>query len=390
MTSDLRTDRLIPAQTFFHPGLWIVALLLLVFTATPRAEVVSSEKHDFTLETLVTGLEYPWALEFLPDGRMLVTEKVGRLRIIENGRLLPEPVGGLPPIAVEGQGGLLDVALDPDFENNGWIYLSFSAAGKGGTGTEVIRGRLVNMRLEAVQTLFRLTPKSRSGRHFGSRLLFGTDGHLYISLGDRGDRPRAQDLADHAGSLIRIHADGSVPDDNPFVKQSGALPEIYTYGNRNIQGLDRHPESGDIWSVEHGPQGGDELNRMQPGVNYGWPVITYGKNYVIGTDIGEGTAKPGMAQPVHYWVPSIAISSLQFYDGAVFPAWRGNAFVSSLKFGQLARLELQGERVVHEERLINDALGRLREVRQGPDGLLYLLTDAADGRLVRMNPVPRD
>ncbi len=299
-------------------------------------------------------------------------------------------MGGLPPIAVEGQGGLLDVALDPDFENNGWIYLSFSAAGKGGTGTEVIRGRLVNMRLEAVQTLFRLTPKSRSGRHFGSRLLFGTDGHLYISLGDRGDRPRAQDLADHAGSLIRIHADGSVPDDNPFVKQSGALPEIYTYGNRNIQGLDRHPESGDIWSVEHGPQGGDELNRMQPGVNYGWPVITYGKNYVIGTDIGEGTAKPGMAQPVHYWVPSIAISSLQFYDGAVFPAWRGNAFVSSLKFGQLARLELQGERVVHEERLINDALGRLREVRQGPDGLLYLLTDAADGRLVRMNPVPRD
>lgn len=350
--------------------------------------VVQTEEARFRVETVTEGLEHPWSVTFLPDGRFLVTERPGRLRVVEaDGTLRPTPVGGLPQIAARGQGGLLDVALHPDFANNRWVYFSYNEPGAGGHGTAVARGRFDGARLDDVQVLFRLQPKSNTGHHFGSRLVFDREGHLFITLGDRGDRDRAQDLADHAGSVIRLDADGSVPADNPFVGRADARPEIYSYGHRNIQGATLDPSTGRLWTHEHGPQGGDEINLPEPGVNYGWPVITYGVNYVTGTSIGEGTAKPGMAQPLYYWVPSIAPSGMSFYDGDAFPGWRGDLFVGSLKFRLLVRLELDGGRVVHEERLLEDALGRIRDVRQGPDGLLYLLTDEDDGRLVRLVPV---
>jgi len=365
-----------------------IPFLLFTFSgcSAEGEAVITSEKHAFIIETVVDGLEHPWAVEFLPDGRMLVTEKPGRLRIVKDGKL-SEPVTGLPKIKEKGQGGLLDVALDPDYENNQIIYLSYSAKGKGGIGTEVVKGKLIGNELKETQVIFKLAHKTNTGHHFGSRLLFAKDGTLFITLGDRGKKERAQDLNDHAGSLIRINKDGSVPEDNPFVDNPNAKPEIYTYGNRNIQGIAMHPETGDVWTIEHGPQGGDELNLMKAGTNYGWPVITYGVNYVIGTKIGEGTEKTGMAQPIHYWVPSIATSSLLFYTGDKFPSWKGNAFVSSLKFGQLARLEIQGNKVIHEERLINGKVGRIREVQQGLDGTIYMLTDESNGKLLRVKPV---
>ncbi len=364
----------------------IVLLALFFFSFTVLAETFTSEKQNFTIETVVDGLEHPWSVDFLPDGRMLVTEKPGRLRIVENGKL-SEPVNGLPKVKEKGQGGLLDIALDPDYANNRIIYLSYSAKGKGGIGTEVVKGKLVGNELKDTQVIFKLSPKSNTGYHFGSRLLFAKDGSLFITLGDRGDQDRAQDISDHAGSLIRINKDGSIPKDNPFVNNPNAKPEIYTYGNRNMQGIAMHPETSDVWTIEHGPQGGDELNLMKPGVNYGWPVITYGANYGTGTKIGEGTEKEGMEQPIHRWVPSIATSSLLFYTGDKFPNWKGNAFVGSLKFGQIARLEMQGNKVIHEERLINGKVGRIREVQQGLDGYIYIITDESKGKLYRIKPI---
>jgi aldose sugar dehydrogenase len=347
--------------------------------------VYTSDKHNFTMETVVEGLENPWSVDFLPDGRMLVTEKPGRLRIVDNGQL-SEPVSGLPEVKDKGQGGLLDVALDPDYANNQIIYLSYSAKGKGGIGTEVVKGKLVGNELKDTQVIFKLSPKTNTGYHFGSRLLFAKDGSLFITLGDRGDMDRSQDINDHAGSLIRINKDGSIPEDNPFVNNPNAKPEIYTYGNRNMQGIAMHPETGDVWTIEHGPQGGDELNLMKPGVNYGWPVITYGANYGTGTKIGEGTEKAGMEQPVHYWVPSIAASSLLFYTGDKFPNWKGNAFVSSLRFGQLARLEMKDNKVIKEERIFDGEIDRIREVQQGLDGFIYIITDQSNGKLLRLKP----
>jgi glucose/arabinose dehydrogenase len=329
-------------------------------------------------------------MAFLPDGRILVTERPGRLRLVVDGKLDPTPVAGLPEITARGQGGLLDVALHPEYESNGWIYLSYVARDEGGMGTEVVRARLKERRLEERELLFRLQPKSRAGRHFGSRLVFDREGYLFITVGDRGQRERAQMLSDHAGSVIRLHDDGRIPKDNPFVDVAGARPEIFSYGHRNPQGAALHPETGVLWIHEHGPQGGDELNRIFAGVNYGWPVITYGKEYVTGWDIGEGTHKEGMAQPVHHWAPSIAPSGMAFYTGDRFPGWQGNLFVGALKFQLLARLELQGNRVVKEERYLKGRIGRIRDVRSGPDGYLYLLTDEQDGRLIRLEPVTSD
>lgn len=363
----------------------IFSCLLLVCQQAVADKTFSSEKHDFVLETVTSGLNYPWSMAFLPDGRILVTEKPGNLRIIQNGQLLPEPVSGVPAVRDSGQGGLLDVIPDPDFENNKMIYLSYSSSGSK-TGTEVASAKLLENRLEEVTTIFQLLPKTNARHHFGSRLRFADDGTLYITTGDRGDRPRAQNLNDHAGSLIRINKDGSVPKDNPFVGKANVKAEIYTYGNRNMQGIDIHPVTREIWTVEHGPKGGDELNRMQVGVNYGWPVITYGKNYGLGTSIGDGTEKAGMAQPVHYWVPSIATSSLQFYTGDAFPNWKHNAFVSSLRYGEIARLELKDNEVVKEERLIKGEVDRIRQVKQGPEGFLYLITDDRNGKLIRLKP----
>jgi glucose/arabinose dehydrogenase len=366
---------------------WLALGLLMVLPTAKADRVFETELHRIDVSIVTEGLEHPWGLAFLPDGRMLVTERPGRLRIAgADGRLDPKPVDGLPEIAARGQGGLLDVALHPEFEDNAWVYLSYAAGGRQGVGTEVARGRLRGHELTDVEILFRLEPKSGGGRHFGSRLVFDRDGYLYITLGDRGDRPRAQDLGDHAGSLIRIHDDGRVPDDNPFVGRAGARPEIYTYGNRNMQGAALHPRTGELWTHEHGPQGGDEVNIMRAGTNYGWPVITFGVNYGIGTRIGEGTEKPGMEQPIWYWVPSIAPSGMAFYQGEAFPRWRDSLFVGALKDRMLVRLELEGDTIVDEERMLEGRLGRIRDVRVGPDGLLYLLTDDDDGAIVRLAP----
>jgi len=369
----------------------IAQILILLLLSTPAfaTDLIDTEQHRIRLTTVVDNLEHPWSVAFLPNGDILVTERPGRLRRIENGRLLSTPIAGLPDnIAAFGQGGLLDVVLHPDFASNRWIYFSYAGRGQGGAGTEVARGKLQGNRLTDVQVLFKALPKSRGGRHFGSRLLFGPDGFLYITLGERGDRPRAQDLADHAGSLIRLHDDGSVPDSNPFVNTLNAKPAIYTYGNRNIQGIALRPDSSQIWMHEHGPQGGDEINIVQAGANYGWPVITYGIGY-DNSKIGIGTIHEGMVQPVYYWVPSIAPSGMTFYDGDRFPNWRGDLFVGALKDRLLVRLEIEGKQVTHEERFLQRRIGRIRDVSQGPDGLLYVLTDAARGGLFRLEPAER-
>ena len=368
------------------------ALLLAaaICGALPAAAAVfNSEKQRFRVVTLTSGLEHPWSLAFLPDGRLLVTERPGRLRRLSaTGQLDPQPVRGLPAIAAINQGGLLDVALHPDYRRNGWLYLAYAGPGQDGYGTEVLRGRLDGNLLRDVQVLFRMQPKSAAGHHFGGRLAFDRAGFLYLTLGDRGEMQRAQRIDDHAGSVIRLHDDGRVPADNPFVAVPGARPEKFTLGNRNIQGAALHPATGALWTHEHGPQGGDEINVIRAGVNYGWPVITYGRNYVTGTQIGEGTAKPGLAQPLHQWTPSIAPSGMAFYAGERFPRWQGHLFVGALRGEMLLRLELDGERVVREERLLEGAVGRIRDVRVGPDGLIYLLTDSQNGQLLRLEPAP--
>jgi glucose/arabinose dehydrogenase len=352
-----------------------------------HGQAIKTQEHVVRLVKVVEGLEYPWGLAFLPDGRMLVTERPGRLRIVgKDGKLVPQAVAGLPQIVVHGQGGLLDVALHPRFTQNDLVYLSYAARGESGISTEVARGRLSANRLENVEVIFRQQPKSGSGRHFGSRLVFDREGYLYITLGDRGDMERAQKADDHAGSVIRLHDDGRVPADNPFVGKPGWKPEKYTFGNRNIQGAALHPRTGQLWTHEHGPQGGDEVNVIRAGVNYGWPVITYGVNYGIGTKIGEGSHKPGMAQPLHYWVPSIAPSGMAFYTGNRFPAWRGDLFLGALRDQVLVRLKLDGDKIVSEERMLKNVLGRIRDVRSGPDGYLYLLTDESNGALTRIEP----
>jgi len=353
-------------------------------------QTVVSEEHTFRVVLLTRGLEHPWGLAFLPDGRMLVTERPGRLRVLgAEGHLDPQPVAGVPAVVASGQGGLLDVALHPGFADNALVYLSYAGGERGRSGTEVARGRFAGGRLEDVTVIFRLEPRSGGSVHFGSRLVFDRQGRLFVTLGDRGEMDRAQRLGDHAGSVIRIDADGRVPADNPFVGRPGARPEIYSMGNRNVQGAALHPATGELWAHEHGPQGGDEVNVIRAGRNYGWPVITYGAQYGTGFRIGEGTHKAGMEQPLHYWVPSIAPSGMAFYAGDRFPRWRGDVFVGALRDRLLVRLRFDDERLVKEERMLEGTLGRIRDVRSGPDGYLYLLTDAADGALVRLEPVER-
>ncbi len=355
-----------------------------------HAQVISTQEHSFRVVKLVEGLEHPWSLAFLPDGRLLVTERPGRLRVVDrDGKLVANPVSGLPEIAAYGQGGLLDVVLHPRYAENSLVYFSFAARGDGGVSTEVGRGKFSGSRLENVEVIFRQLPKTEASQHFGSRLVFDRAGFLYITLGDRGERDRAQKHDDHAGSVIRLHDDGRVPADNPFVGMPGWRPEKYTLGHRNMQGAALHPGSGVLWAHEHGPQGGDEVNVVRAGVNYGWPVITYGREYVTGFKIGEGTHKTGMAQPIHYWVPSIAPSGMAFYTGRQFPRWRGDLFVGALRDQMLVRLRLEGERVVSEERMLRGVLGRIRDVRNGPDGYLYLLTDSNEGVLARLEPADR-
>jgi glucose/arabinose dehydrogenase len=369
-------------------GLTFVAASLCTGAIAAQTKTYQSQKHAFRVVTLVEGLSHPWSLAFLPDGQILITERGGRLRrVSQDFKLDPKPIEGVPRVVATGQGGMFDVALHPNFAENSTIYLAYNGAGEGGWGTELMRAKLDGQRLTQTQVLFRLEPKSRAGLHFGGRIVFDRQGYLYLTLGDRGDQERAQQLDDHAGSVIRLHDDGRVPADNPFVKRPGAKPEKFTLGNRNMQGAALHPQTGELWTHEHGPQGGDEINVMRAGRNYGWPVITYGVNYGIGTKIGEGTHKSGMEQPLYKWVPSIAPSGMAFYEGARFPGWRGNLLIGALRDAMLVRLELDGERVVKEERLLKGALGRIRDVRVGPDGFVYLLTDKSDGVLARLEPV---
>ncbi|MDB5865836.1 MAG: glucose dehydrogenase [Betaproteobacteria bacterium] len=368
----------------------LIALLLatgvpLSMAAERRA--VQSEKHAFNLVTLVEGLENPWSIAWLPDGRMLVTERAGRLRLVSGDfKLDPKAVEGLPKIVVAGQGGLFDVALHPGYKDNGWIYISYSGPGAGGHGTELMRAKLDGHRLSDQQVLFRMEPKSDSGQHFGGRIVFDGKGHLFLTLGERGDRTRAQRLDDHAGGVIRLNDDGTVPRDNPFVGRKDAKPEKFSYGNRNMQGAALHPVTGELWVHEHGPQGGDEVNIIRAGRNYGWPLVTYGAEYGSGVKIGQSTPKAGIEMPLYYWVPSIAPSGLAFYEGDKFPSWRGNMLLGALAGQMLVRLELDGEKIVREERMLKGVIGRIRDVRVGPDGFVYLLTDERRGVLVRLEP----
>jgi glucose/arabinose dehydrogenase len=333
------------------------------------------------------GLEHPWSLAFLPDGRALVTERPGRMRYVSPNGELSEPIAGVPQVDARGQGGLLDVALDPDFAQNGLIYLSYAEAGSGGNGTAVARGRLNGERLEDVDVIFRQLPKKNSSKHFGSRLVFDREGHLFITLGERSSfADEAQNLTGHLGKVVRIKRDGGVPEDNPFVGREGVRPEIWSYGHRNPQGAALRPEDGSLWVIEHGARGGDEINIVRPGRNYGWPVIAYGRHY-SGLKIGEGTHKAGMEQPIFYWDPSIAPSGAMFYTGNAFPQWRGNLFVGALKDHLLVRLTLDGDAVLRQDKYLEELSLRIRDVRQGPDDAIYLLTDEDDGAILKVTPL---
>ena len=361
------------------------AILLAGHALSGLTQEFRGEHGALRVSTVARGLENPWALAFLPDGRMLVTERPGRMRVVARDGTLGAPLANLPVVVAQGQGGLLDVALDRDFANNRVIYFTFSEPGDGGAATSVARARLGANTLEDVRVIFRQLPKVRGGLHFGSRIVQGRDGNLWVGLGERGQRDRSQDLGTHLGKVVRIRPEGGAPPDNPFAGRTGVLPEIWSYGHRNIQGAFLHPATGALWTVEHGARGGDEVNRPEAGRNHGWPVITYGRDY-SGLSIGEGTAKAGMEQPVHYWDPSIAPSGMAYYDASAIPGWKGSLLVGSLKFGLLARLQMDGARVVREERLLEGLNERVRDVRVGPDGLVYLLTDNSDGRILRVEP----
>jgi glucose/arabinose dehydrogenase len=370
---------------------------LVSVPGSAQSQVIESQEHNFRLVTVAKDIEHPWSMAFLPNGDMLVTERPGRLRIVRAGKLLPLHVEGVPEVRAIDQGGLLEVALHPDFASNRLIYLSYSKPdGSRGT-TALLRARFENDRLTDVEEIFEAKAWNERGGHFGAKIAFDGEGHLFMSVGDRQSPPAgdleshpAQDFTTHFGTILRLREDGSVPPDNPFVNHSEALPEIWSYGHRNPQGLAIHPETGDVWATEHGPQGGDELNLILPGRNYGWPVIGYGVNYVDGTPIHESTAREGMESPKAFWVPSIAPSGLIIYDGDQFPEWRGDIFAGgmSAQHRRLSRISLDGQRVTTRESLLHGEL-RIRDVRQGPDGYIYLAVDDRDGGLtdiVRMEP----
>ncbi len=357
------------------------------FAGQTRAPGVRTERA-MTHRVVASGLEHPWGLALLPDGSWLVTERPGRMRVISAAGAKGEPIAGLPAVDARGQGGLLDVAVGPTFAQDRTIYWSYAEPRDDGNGTAVARGRLSagGDRVENVQVIFRAMPTYDGTMHYGSSLAFDGQGHIYITLGERSVaevRPQAQQLNSHMGKIIRVNLDGSVPADNPFVGREGALPEIWSLGHRNVQGVAWGPD-GHVWTIEHGTRGGDELNRPDAGKNYGWPVIAYGIEY-RGAPINEGiTAREGLEQPVYYWDPVIAPGGMIFYDGAMFPGWRGNALVAALKEKHVARLVIENGRVVGEERLLTDLGERIRDVAAGPDGAIWVVTDEEDGKLVRL------
>lgn len=346
-------------------------------------EVIQTEEMSVRLDQVVSGLGIIWGMAFLPDGSVLLTERHGDLRIVRNGVVQEEPIRGLPEIYAQGQGGLLEVTLHPQFEENGWIYLGYSAQTPEGLGyVEIMRARLNGNELVDQEVLFQEAQPLNTRHHFGNRIVFDNDGYMFFSIGDRGRRHQAQSLDNHAGKIFRLHDDGRIPSDNPFVGQEGAKPEIFTYGNRNPQGMILHPGTGEIWSHEHGPRGGDELNIMRAGLNYGWPEITFGINY-DGTIISNDTARAGMEQPIHQWTPSIAPSGMVYVTSERYPAWQGNLLIGTLAPQYLHRAVLDGERVTHEEEMFR-AIGRVRDVRQAPDGFIYFSTD--NGNVFRIIP----
>jgi glucose/arabinose dehydrogenase len=365
------------------------AALFSVSAAAEQTNAPAAKASSVTVETFAKGLEHPWGLQFLPDGRLLVTERPGRMRLVDKDGKLSEPLAGVPKVVAEGQGGLLDVALAPDFASSGQIFFSYAEPRKGGkNGTSVARAKLVleggNGRLEDVAVIFRQEPAWKSNYHFGSRIVFDGEGSFFVTMGERNyARAEAQNPSNHLGKVIHITSDGAPAAGNP--KREGWDPKVWSIGHRNIQGAALNPATGKLWTVEHGARGGDELNHPEAGKNYGWPIITYGRDY-SGLKIGEGTAKEGMEQPVYYWDPSIAVSGLAFYTGDLFPDWKGNVFVGGLNGAQLERLVLEDEKVVAHEKLLGDLGERIRDVRQGPDGALWVLTDSEEGRVLRLVP----
>lgn len=363
----------------------LVGGLLLAATTGMASQTFSSDNADFRLETIAQGLAHPWSLAFMPDGSMLVTERQGQLRVIRNGSLVEAPVSGLPELVTSGQGGLLDVILHPNFEHNEILFLSYAHRNRDGMTTRVASARLVDDRLVDVEVIFEALPRSNTGRHFGGRMAFDRHDNLHVAVGDRGDMDRAQDDADDAGGVHRITTDGTPAQGNPFLDTRGVNDSFFTTGNRNIQGLTVHPDTGEIWSHEHGPRGGDEINIIRAGTNYGWPTITHGIGY-SGLPISNKTSKEGMAQPLHYWDPSIAPSGMAFYSGDLFPEWQGDLFVGALKMRKLVRLRIRNGEVLEEEDLLTDLNDRIRDVRMGPDGALWLLTDSSRGKVYQLLP----
>jgi glucose/arabinose dehydrogenase len=374
---------------------WILGLSLVIIewlSLSARAQpeqlkTLTSADQAVVVERLVKGLGIPWGFDFLPGGRyMIITERQGQMKLLDLKTLKTASVTGVPAVYAQGQGGLLDVLLHPNFRQNRLLYLTYAVKVKNGNSTRLARARLIGTKLKKFEVLFTAQPPGQRNIHFGSRLSISTDGHLFMTVGDRGKRQRAQNLATHSGKVLRFRLDGSVPADNPFVGRKGARPEIWTLGHRNPQGLTIHPTTGDIWEQEHGPKGGDEINILVKGENYGWPVVTYGREY-SGPKIGEGTHKQGMRQPVKYWVPSIAPSGMDFYQGKAFPQWQGSLFSGSMVLTHLNRLTMKGQKVKSEERLLDSWGARVRNVKIGPDGLVYFAVDR--GMILRLKPSPK-
>jgi len=368
-----------------------LAALACCIAFSIQAQTYPSQHGELKVTELITGLEHPWGMSILPDGAgLLITEKPGRLRHVPGTSGPGKVITGTPEVFASGQGGLLDVALSPDFATDRLVYLGYAEAGPDGkAGTAVGRGRISadHARLENFEVLFRQEPKLSTGHHFGVRLVFDRDGHLFIALGENNQRPTSQDLDKLQGKVVRLHADGRIPDDNPFVQRDSARPEIWSYGHRNQQGAALHPETGRLWTHEHGPRGGDEINIPEAGKNYGWPLATHGVNYsLMPIPEAKGKTSPDTEPPLYVWEESPAISGMAFYTSDRFAPWKGNLFIGALKAQELIRLELSGDKVVHEERLLGSRKERIRDVRQAPDGTLYVLTDSARGKLLKVEP----